>query len=235
MLSQLNHDNIAEMKNKLIKYTKLIALSFDKDEDLSCDQIDKIYELVERLKSEHHYDSFGASLTENFEEAFDILSTSVINNGFVEDMIELTLDFLKLIGGGARGHKLLLQINGNPGSLHNQETFFQLRKEFYKQIDLKSSEGYYQRIFLIRGLVQSVDLELESRLRQHGSVLISLLEGTNTTEDFNNVRSWHNQWFDKNYVKELQRRIYLWDKLTIKLKNEFSIEELLSSDIDSKS
>ena len=229
LIINLKGENLEDVKLKLLRNINLIALSLEDEEELTNEQLESIYALTSmkdslRENKELELYDIGAILIIKIKNAFDEFTTDIIEKGFLNDVLELTSFLLSIVGGGARRIKLL-QLNKNKESdyFDTKEYFFELKKELYKQIDLKSSEGAHVKVFLVNGIIESIKSELATNSQKHGSLVISLLNDYKISSEEVNERSY----FKRGYGRELQRRIYMWDKLTFDLKYDYSIDRML--------
>lgn len=236
LLGELNKDNIEEIKPVLSKYVKLVLMGLgESEEQLSCEQVDEIHKLM-TMRYEFREEAKLAEdlkLVAKVKKAYDELLHHITREGYIYDAIKLTSDALKGIGGHARLAKLRILNKKNTKYFQSEKYLEDLKKELYIALEKKSAEGIMAELYLVTGIINSVAYSLMEESQEHGRSVIQLLTDyksgkTKSIDEFK--EDGHIEELkvklDSKYGKELQRRIYLWDKLTLGLKSPYFLEEL---------
>lgn len=224
LVSLLNKDNVYNVKKDLIKYLDILMLSLDeKDEELSVEKINRIYNAMERRKNFRCENKIGTNLAlfNEFIDKFYSLLDDIKSKGHLRDSVEISSDFLKGIGGINREFKLLVINEESEGYVYSKEHLCDLKKEIKSLLYEKVYQSIYEEIYTIVGLTYSIRFDLEEKCKEYGRIVVSLLELEDeiSKEELKKV-------LDNEYALELQRRIYYWDNITTGLRNHYYIEKL---------
>ncbi|MBU3184963.1 hypothetical protein [Clostridium estertheticum] len=235
----LNKGNIEELKPQLRKYVgQLMLLIKDQDNNLSLDDIDSMLDILimreefqedmeKELKAQNS--KFGL-LTDEFMNVYKEFMKEIVENSYTHYAISLTKSVLKALGCTHRDVFLTNKYKGLAKemseyirSIDYLEDLQQLLYEHLNQYVKEVSREY----LLILGLVNYIKCELKESIDGIGETILSILtnkslEEFNKEEHINELKSMLN----KDYIKELQRRVYSWNTLSSKLTEGYYIDEL---------
>lgn len=238
LLNTLNNENCEELKGKIIRKVNELILNIN-DETFSDSELEKIcnfYLCREKFRKdvrENGKDVLSEGvLIEDFIKAFDEFINVLQDKGYNSDAIELINYSLRSIGDIARGYRLVRKY-ANREDYESIEYLQDAKSEFYKQLRAYSVKGIYEELFVISGLIQVIKFDLEEKSQEHGRNVISILT------DYKTKRTKRIQEFEsemhlkelkikvkREYGIELQRRIYMWNELTMKLQDHYYLEAL---------
>ncbi|AVP54305.1 hypothetical protein [Clostridium tetani] len=224
LVSLLNKDNVYKIKKDLIKYLDILTLSLDeKDEELSTEKINRIYNIMERRKNFRSENKIGTNLIlfNEFIDKFYSLLDDIKGKGYLQDSVEIASDFLKGIGGINREFKLLVIHEKSEEYVYSKNHLYDLKKEIESLLYEKVHYSIYEEIYTIVGLTYSIRFDLEEKCKEYGRIVLSLLELEDEISKEELKKVLHNE-----YALELQRRMYYWDEITVGLKNHYYIEKL---------
>lgn len=228
LISQLNEENIDDIKPKLDRYIKLQVLGLD-DEKIPDEKLQKMIKLNEvrdELLDEEEDEDY--LLIEKFKLMYNEFYNQLIkdkDDKNIENVIQITKAALNSIGG--RGRKLRIFTDAKDLSyLKSKQCAEDLKKELFCRMEQVVREKIMDEPFLIIGLIHTIKFYLNEDLQDCSKTIISVLKREKEKE----VQSLINQYefFNKEYVIELERAIYLWDKLTLDMRSHFIINEMYS-------
>lgn len=236
LLNELNAENLEELKGKLNRKINELILRINDNSysDSELESLCNFFITREEIRKEASDDKslIEGLLIENFIKAFDEFVVNIINKGYIHDALDLTNTSIRSIGGIARGYRLMRKYVV-PKSDNNEQYLAELKEEFYKQLRSYSGRGIYEEQFVILGLINIIEFELEEKSQEHGRYVISMLT------DYKNKRIKSFEEFEsenhldeskikmkREYGIELQRRMYLWDSLTRRLQDHYYLENL---------
>ncbi len=238
-IKNLNKDTIEELKLQLRKYVGQLMLSIkDEENNLSLDDINSMLDIL-IMREEFQYDmekdlkteniKFGL-LTNEFISIYKKFTKEVVENGYTHDAIGLTRSVLKALGCLPRDVFLVSKYRGSSEEMSNYiisvEYLEDLQGVLYEHLNQYIRE-VSREYFFVLGLVNYIKHELKESIGGIGETILSTLrdrslEDFNKEEHINEFKSM----IDKNYIKELQRRVYSWNILSTKLTEEYYIDEL---------
>jgi predicted house-cleaning noncanonical NTP pyrophosphatase (MazG superfamily) len=225
LINDLDKDNLRSLKPKLLRLLKLELLSFDDgNENISEQQLDDILNLV-REKEEFDKDYLTDKeflFIENFKCAYDEFVDDIVSKGYLRNAVELTIDVLKSIGGYTRGLKLFLE-NNDLSYIKSDQYLKNLKNELYNRIDQIIKDKSMQQLFLVLGLIHSISFILQKQIFEHSELLIEKIQNKQGTFKIECSDKHLDNFISKEYIEELQRRVYLWDKLTFELKHHYTL------------
>ncbi|WP_125152067.1 hypothetical protein [Clostridium rectalis] len=235
IINTLDICNLEKSKEELKKYMYLHLLSLDDKDDLSCEELERIYYIIyerKRFKSENKIGT-ELLLLEKFKKAFNSFIYDLVERDYLWDAIELTSSVLKDTGGISRNIKLLVENNKQQEYLYSEIYLEDLKREFYINIRRKVLYSIFSEMNLVMGLIYSIRFDIEEKCQEHGRIVLSFLKDYKT-EKIKSLHEFNNEAHTKEvkkllseeYSLELQRRMYLWDKLTIELKDHYCLEKL---------
>lgn len=239
LMEKLNSKNIEELKPKIIRRVNELILNIN-DDDMSNDELEELCDFFimretirKDLKTENAL--IEGLIIENFINAFDEFIDEIGKN-FMSDAIELINTCIRSIGGIARGYRLMKKYATCDDSMRY---FIDLKNEFYKHLRLYRTKGIYEEQFIVCGLINAVKFELEEKLQEHGRYIISILTDYKTKkmksieefEEETHLTQLTNK-MNSEFGIEFQRRAYLWDSLTWKLKDHYYLENLYKEECD---
>lgn len=235
IIETLDPTNVEKLKPSLLKLAKLSALSFGEDEKrLSDKKIKEIYNkhliFFNCVDSEFQNEIFllTSTLNNEFFRIFEILIDEMTARGYLEDAIELSTLILSGMGAKARSLKLFTTHKKNLSAfLNSKEHITYLKEEISKQFNAQLFEGLYFKIVQVQGLIMLIKDHLDENSRNLASTIRTTLLLENRTIESLEQDPIFGKYFDPKYPKELKMRIYLWDKLTVDLRNEYSIDAIL--------
>lgn len=229
-------NNIEKLKPIMLKLARMSVLSFGNEEKkLTAEKIEEIYNmwLMPFGQDQEFLDeieSLTSKLNSKFIKAYESLIDSISERGYRKDAIELSAFVLRSIGGKARGIKLHL---GKKKKLlkycDSEEQITDLKTEISRQLREQSCESPYVSALIINGLVCSIKENLDEMSRQLAGTIRAMISMDNRTIEELESNEILGKYFDPQYPKELKWRIYLWDKLTVELRNEYSIDEIIEN------
>ncbi|OFI06694.1 hypothetical protein CLOACE_08490 [Clostridium acetireducens DSM 10703] len=236
LLNKLNSENVEELKPSLIRKVNEIILNIN-DNDISDDELESLcnfFIIRENLRKEIKKENplIEGLLIENFIKAFDEFINEINNKDYISDIIELINTSIRSIGGIARGYRLMKKYALSK-DINNIQYLIELKNEFYKHLRSYSIKGIYEEQFVICGLINIIRFELEEKSQEHGRYIISMLTDYKT-KNMKSIEEFESEsHLDELKIKmkiefgiELQRRIYLWNKLTSKLQDHYYLENL---------
>ncbi len=235
-IEKTDKDSFEKLKPTMLKLARMSALSFGNEEKkLTGKRIEEIYNmwLIPFGQDQEFLDeieSLISKLNSEFIRTYESLTDGMSERGYRKDAIELSAFVLRSIGGKARGLNLHL---GRKKKLlvycDSEEQLRDLKTEISKQLREQSCESPYVSALLINGLVCSIKENLDEMSRQLAGTIRAMVSMDNRTIEELESNEILGTYFDPQYPKELKRRIYLWDKLTVELRNEYSIDEIIGN------
>ncbi|AOR23147.1 hypothetical protein [Clostridium taeniosporum] len=235
----LNKDNIEELKPQLSKYVGELILSIkDEENNLSLEDIDGMmsialmreeiqYGVEEELKEENS--KFGL-LTDEFMNSYREFTNEMAEREYVQDAINLTRSVLKALGCIHREIFLVDKLKGSSIEKHqymiSTKYLEDLQKQLHEHLNQYTKE-ISREYLLILGLVNYIKNELKENIDEIGRIILSELKNK-SLEDFNKEEHIHEykSMINKDYIKELQKREYLWNILSSKLQEVYYRDEL---------
>lgn len=238
LVSQLNNENIEELKPLLIRKINKLVLSINDDSDISDSELEEMYDWViirEKFREEAREENnslLEGTLINNFIKAYEEFINEIVNKGYISDAIELTSTSLRSIGGLARSIRILKKMKIQK-YINSVEHLNDLKAEFYKHLKSYAHKGFYEEQFVIMGLIHIIKFCLEENSQEHGRAVISILTDYKSNK-IKNVEEFNNEThieeisikLKREYGIELQRRVYSWDNLTRKLEDHYYLEKL---------
>jgi hypothetical protein len=239
LLSQLNNENVQELKPILIRKFNKLILSIDDDINISDSELESIYNVLmvrEQFRKDARKEDnslLEGILINSFIKSYDEFINEIGDKDYVSDAIEITLSSLRSIGGLVRSFRLMKNMKTNKAYINSMEHLNDLKAEFYNHLKLYAHKGFYEEQFVVSGLIHIIKFNLEEESQEHGRFIISMLTDHKTNrmkslEEFNNEP--HIEGISvklkREYGIELQRRLYLWDNLTRKLEDHYYLEKL---------
>lgn len=242
LLNELNSENIKELKPSLIRKVNELILKINDDNisDSELEELCNFFIMREEFRKEASKENslIEGLLIENFIKAFDEFIDEITNKDYIADAIELINSSIRSIGGIARGFRLVKKY-APPKEVNSIQYLIELKDEFYKQLRSYSSKGIYEEQFVICGLINIIKFELEEQSQEHGRYVISMLtdhktKKMKTFEEFEKEIHLDELKIKmkREYGIELQRRVYLWDKLTRKLQDHYYLENLYEKEFN---
>lgn len=233
-IEKADASNFETMKPALLKLAKMSALSLgEQDRRLSPKKIDEIYRLwmiPYNVAYELHDEVqvIIGKLNHEFVRVYTTLVDGMCDRGYFKDGRTLCELVLRGLGGKARWIKLQM---GKRKKLlayaESQEYLADLKSEIDKQLREQSLESIYASIVQINGLIVMIKEHLDESSRNLAGTIRAMasMDGRSMLElEADEVLG---EYFNPQYPKELRRRIYLWDQLTVNLRNEYSVDEIL--------
>ncbi|GAV23049.1 hypothetical protein cpu_15590 [Carboxydothermus pertinax] len=243
LIKNLNSENVEKLKPQLNRYVNQLILSiYDTNLELSDLDLESLCETLlhkDEFREEFRDKLQKGLLIDKFIHIYDLFINEITKERYVFDGIELTTLCLRSIGGIARGLKLLKLNKHKEEYFHSLQYLKDLNAEFYAHLRQYAGKGIIEEHFLITGLIHTIRFYLEENCQEHGRKILALLtdrkdKRLKTLEEFNNEL--HTAeikcMLTREYAIELQRRLYLWDKLTIDLKNHYYLENLYLDDLE---
>lgn len=238
LLTELNSENIEELKPKIMRKVNQLILSIY-DENISDLELEKMYELIvmrEEFREEVRKNSNGALegiFISNFIKAYEEFIDEIEAGQYIEDGIEIISEALKSIGGRWRGMKLIENGIKDRKYLSSIKYLEDLKSEFYDYLKLHAKRGFNEEQLIVNGLISTIKFDLEEKSQEHGRYIISMLTDHKTKreksiDEFNEENHLEEVKvkLKREYETELQRRIYSWNKLTSKLQDHYYLENL---------
>lgn len=239
LLSQLNNENVQELKPILIRKFNKLILSIDDDINISDLELESIYDILiirEQVREDARKEDnslLEGLFINNFIKSYDEFINEIVNKDYISDAVEITLSSVRSIGGLVRSFRLMKNIKTNRKYINSMEHLNDLKAEFYNHLKLYAHKGFYEERFVVSGLIHIIKFDLEEQSQEHGRYIISMLTDHKTNkmkslEEFNNEH--HIEEISiklkREYGIELQRRIYSWNNLTRKLEDHYYLEKL---------
>ncbi|MCB2299583.1 hypothetical protein [Clostridium tagluense] len=232
LLNKLNSENVEELKPSLIRKVNELILNIN-DDDISDGELESLCNFV-ILRENFREDNslIERLLIKNFIKAFDEFINEINNKDYISDAIELINTSIRSIGGIARGYRVMKKYVPSK-DINSVQYLIELKDQFYKQLRSYSIKGIYEEQFVIYGLINVIRFELEEKSQEHGRYVISMLTDYKTKKMKSLDEFESEPHLDELKIKmkrefgiELQRRVYLWDNLTIKLQDHYYLENL---------
>lgn len=237
LLNKLDSTNVQKLKSILERKVNEIIVNIN-DDTLSDEELEKLSDFIitrEEFREEAREERglLEGLMIEDFIKAFDEFIKEIQDEIYISEYIELVNSCLRSIGGTARGFRIVRKYA--PSKDYDKVKHLNaVKDEFYKELRSYAAKGISEEQLVVFGLIRIIKFELEERLQEHGRLVIGHLTSYRTKkrditldEFVNNPRNESVKYkMNEEYGLELQRRVYLWDKLTMDLQDHYYLEKL---------
>lgn len=242
LINKLNCDNVEKLKLELMKLMYLHLLSLgESSKKLRLSQLEQIYETAnynildevkEQFTKEIKQDLSRIRYSIRFNEAIDSFTESLIEHHYTNDAIELLEQLIMTLGAKPRVFKLWLGKKDMKLIKYRQSSEYlaALKNELFDHIKLQSKGKLLTEIFLINAMIHWFKNELEDNENRCNGYALSHFKGSKQPieECENNVLI--GKYFSWDYKRELERRVYLWNKLVFDFSFDYSVREMLGEE-----
>lgn len=227
IIKNLAPADLEQQKTRLMHLLKLQDLQMnDNYEDITPRLLEKIEEQIaekERLSELFDLRQKEMLLLCKLEEQIDIFIDDLTFNGYEGDAVELIMDSMRQLGGYAEIVRNFLKNRRNLEYFQTDADLTDLLAMLYKRIRFITEQNKDSALFTVLGLVNGMRFYLEEKCKEHGKIILSILGSEGKNQD--NLTLEEKQIMSRAYGDELQRRIYLWDKLTLEFKDSYSLSQ----------